>query len=34
MQKKSFYWMMAAILICGGEVRDNDRYCSHCGEKL
>jgi len=19
---------------CGDEVRDNDRYCSHCGEKL
>jgi voltage-gated potassium channel len=19
---------------CGDEIRDTDRYCSHCGEKL
>ena len=25
MQKKSFYWMMAAILICGLNTRKNEK---------
>ena len=26
--------IVTATMRCGDEIRDTDRYCSHCGEKL